>query len=60
MKTKTHDIFIRLPEAKEDIKLQLKRIAKRNRLTVNDLCIVALEKFLIEIKETKKIEITIK
>ena len=60
MRAKTHDIMIRLPEAKEEIKVQLTRIAKRNSLTVNDLCIIALEKFLIEIKETKKIEITIK
>jgi len=52
--------MIRLPEAKEDLKVQLTQIAKRNSLTVNDLCIIALEKFLAEIKETKKIEITLK
>ena len=60
VRKKTHDIMIRLPEAKEDLKVQLTQIAKRNSLTVNDLCIIALEKFLAEIKETKKIEITLK
>ena len=60
MTPKTHDIYIRLPEAKEDIKVRLQRIAKRNGMTMNELCVIALEQFLEDVKSKKKIEITLK
>ena len=57
---KTDNIFIRLPDNKLDIKKKLHSMAKRNKMTMTELCIIALERFLADVKDGRPIEITIK
>jgi len=53
-------IFVRLPDNKLDIKKKIQAMAKRNKVNMSELCIIALERFLADVKEGKPIEITIK
>ena len=52
------DIVIRLPDDKKHMKTKLKRIAKRNRMTMTEMMIRIMEWFLEEID--KGAEFTIK
>ena len=52
------DIIIRLPDDKKILKAKIKKIAKRNRLTLTDMFIYLMEWFLEE--HEKGTEFTIK
>ena len=52
MKTKTHDIWVRLGE-KKYIKDELEEIARKNRITMTKLVITILEDFLEQRKAGK-------
>ena len=58
-KVRPHDIAIRLPDEKKYIKKGLRRIAKRNRMSLNQLVIVILDRWLEERKEGKEFTVPI-
>ena len=53
------DIVIRLPDDKKHMKTRLKRLAKRNRMTLTEMMIRIMEWFLEEIDKGKEFTIKI-
>jgi len=58
-KTKPADLYVRLPENKKYIKVELLKIAKRNNMSLQAIATFALEKYIEEMLKEKK-EFTIK
>jgi len=56
-KTKPADLYVRLPDNKKYIKIELLKIAKKNNMTLGAVVGLGLEWF---VEEKKKREITIK
>ena len=53
------DIIIRLPDDKKILKAKIKKIAKRNRLTLTDMFIYLMTWFLEEYESGKQFSIKI-
>ena len=54
------DIVLRLPDDKKHLKAKVRRIAKRNRMTMTEMMIRIMEWFLEEIDKGKEFTVTIK
>jgi hypothetical protein len=59
-KVRPHDIAIRLPDERKYIKKGLRKIAKRNRMSLNQLVIVILDRWLEDQKAGKEFTMPIK